>query len=127
MLTVFYSVLIVYICVFMTCSTPYCICHGCAVCACMYALIDVLAAGMCTDRTQHYHVERVKSHAHSVIKLFFVLLSLSLNICYISVCCPGTRLLVTLLHALQRTGGKRGVASLCVGGGMGVALCVERC
>ncbi|GFG33768.1 hypothetical protein Cfor_05114, partial [Coptotermes formosanus] len=39
----------------------------------------------------------------------------------------GTRILVTLLHALQRTGGKRGVASLCVGGGMGVALCVERC
>jgi acetyl-CoA C-acetyltransferase len=39
----------------------------------------------------------------------------------------GTRLLVTLLHALQRTGGKRGVVSLCVGGGMGVALCVEQC
>lgn len=39
----------------------------------------------------------------------------------------GTRILVTLLHALERTGGKRGVAALCVGGGMGVALCVERC
>ncbi|XP_069695303.1 acetyl-CoA acetyltransferase, cytosolic [Periplaneta americana] len=39
----------------------------------------------------------------------------------------GTRILVTLLHALERTGGKRGVASLCVGGGMGVAICVERC
>ncbi|PNF25417.1 Acetyl-CoA acetyltransferase, cytosolic [Cryptotermes secundus] len=39
----------------------------------------------------------------------------------------GTRILVTLLYALERTGGKRGVAALCVGGGMGVALCVERC
>jgi len=38
----------------------------------------------------------------------------------------GARILVTLLTNLQRTGGKKGVASLCVGGGMGVALCVER-
>ncbi|XP_061602480.1 acetyl-CoA acetyltransferase, cytosolic [Cololabis saira] len=38
----------------------------------------------------------------------------------------GCRVLVTLLHALQRTGGKKGVASLCIGGGMGVAMCVER-
>ncbi|KAF7230663.1 acetyl-CoA acetyltransferase, cytosolic [Nothobranchius furzeri] len=38
----------------------------------------------------------------------------------------GCRVLVTLLHALQRTGGRKGVASLCVGGGMGVAMCVER-
>lgn len=38
----------------------------------------------------------------------------------------GCRILVTLLHALQRTGGRRGVASLCIGGGMGVAMCVER-
>lgn len=38
----------------------------------------------------------------------------------------GCRVLVTLLHALHRTGGRRGVASLCVGGGMGVAMCVER-
>ncbi|XP_030626645.1 acetyl-CoA acetyltransferase, cytosolic [Chanos chanos] len=38
----------------------------------------------------------------------------------------GCRVLVTLLHALQRTGGKRGVASLCIGGGMGIAMCVER-
>ena len=37
----------------------------------------------------------------------------------------GCRVLVTLLHALHRTGGRRGVASLCVGGGMGVAMCVE--
>ncbi|PSN49154.1 Acetyl-CoA acetyltransferase [Blattella germanica] len=39
----------------------------------------------------------------------------------------GARILVTLLNALEKTGGKRGVVSLCVGGGMGVALCVERC
>uniref|UniRef100_A0A1A7Z4B0 Acetyl-CoA acetyltransferase 2 n=1 Tax=Iconisemion striatum TaxID=60296 RepID=A0A1A7Z4B0_9TELE len=38
----------------------------------------------------------------------------------------GCRVLVTLLHALQRTGGRKGVASLCIGGGMGVAMCVER-
>lgn len=37
----------------------------------------------------------------------------------------GCRVLVTLLHALQREGGKRGVASLCIGGGMGIAMCVE--
>uniref|UniRef100_A0A8C4HHW6 Acetyl-CoA acetyltransferase 2 n=2 Tax=Dicentrarchus labrax TaxID=13489 RepID=A0A8C4HHW6_DICLA len=38
----------------------------------------------------------------------------------------GCRVLVTLLHALQRTGGRKGVASLCIGGGMGIAMCVER-
>ena len=38
----------------------------------------------------------------------------------------GARILVTLLHALRRTGTHKGVASLCVGGGMGVAMCVER-
>ncbi|XP_020783272.1 acetyl-CoA acetyltransferase, cytosolic [Boleophthalmus pectinirostris] len=37
----------------------------------------------------------------------------------------GCRVLVTLLHALQRTGGQRGVASLCIGGGMGIAMCVQ--
>lgn len=38
----------------------------------------------------------------------------------------GCRVLVTLLYALQRAGKRRGVAALCVGGGMGIALCVER-
>ncbi|KAM3851851.1 acetyl-CoA acetyltransferase, cytosolic-like [Vipera latastei] len=38
----------------------------------------------------------------------------------------GCRILVTLLHSLERTGGKRGVAALCIGGGMGIAMCVER-
>ena len=38
----------------------------------------------------------------------------------------GARVLVTLLHHLHRTSGRYGVASLCVGGGMGVALVVER-
>lgn len=37
----------------------------------------------------------------------------------------GCRVLVTLLYALKRTGGKKGVASLCIGGGMGVAMAVE--
>ncbi|KAJ8355621.1 hypothetical protein SKAU_G00184150 [Synaphobranchus kaupii] len=38
----------------------------------------------------------------------------------------GCRILVTLLHSLQRTDGKKGVAALCIGGGMGIAMCVER-
>lgn len=38
----------------------------------------------------------------------------------------GCRVLVTLLHAMQRHGAKKGVAALCIGGGMGVALAVER-
>ncbi len=38
----------------------------------------------------------------------------------------GARILVTLLHALQRRGAHRGVAALCIGGGMGIALAVER-
>ncbi|KAM0725310.1 Acetyl-CoA acetyltransferase, cytosolic [Formica fusca] len=38
----------------------------------------------------------------------------------------GTRILVTLLHILERTGKKKGVASLCIGGGMGIAMAVER-
>jgi acetyl-CoA C-acetyltransferase len=37
----------------------------------------------------------------------------------------GARILVTLLNALNRTGGKRGIASLCIGGGEAVALAVE--
>ena len=37
----------------------------------------------------------------------------------------GARLLVTLIHALQARGGKRGVASLCIGGGEATALAVE--
>lgn len=38
----------------------------------------------------------------------------------------GTRILVTLLYALQRSQLRRGVAALCIGGGMGIAICVER-
>ncbi|KAE8749490.1 hypothetical protein FOCC_FOCC003756 [Frankliniella occidentalis] len=37
----------------------------------------------------------------------------------------GARVLVTLVHALTRTGGKRGICSLCIGGGMGIAMAVE--
>jgi acetyl-CoA C-acetyltransferase len=37
----------------------------------------------------------------------------------------GARLLVTLLHALQARGGKRGVASLCIGGGEATAVAIE--
>lgn len=38
----------------------------------------------------------------------------------------GTRILVTLLHGLAARGGRRGIATLCVSGGMGVAALVER-
>jgi acetyl-CoA C-acetyltransferase len=37
----------------------------------------------------------------------------------------GARLVVTLLNALKATGGKRGVASLCIGGGEATAIAVE--
>ena len=38
----------------------------------------------------------------------------------------GARILVSLIHELKRRNGKKGIATLCVGGGMGVSLCVER-
>jgi acetyl-CoA C-acetyltransferase len=38
----------------------------------------------------------------------------------------GARVLVTLLHEMQRRGAKKGLATLCIGGGMGIALTVER-
>ncbi len=38
----------------------------------------------------------------------------------------GARILVTLLHALQRRDAHRGIAALCIGGGMGIAMAVER-
>jgi acetyl-CoA C-acetyltransferase len=38
----------------------------------------------------------------------------------------GCRILVTLLHEMQRANAKKGLAALCIGGGMGVSLCVER-
>ena len=40
--------------------------------------------------------------------------------------CSGARVLVTLLHAMKQGGKRRGVASLCIGGGEAVALMVER-
>ena len=38
----------------------------------------------------------------------------------------GCRILVTLLHEMQKRGARKGLASLCIGGGMGVAMAVER-
>ncbi|MCP5431678.1 MAG: acetyl-CoA C-acetyltransferase [Alphaproteobacteria bacterium] len=38
----------------------------------------------------------------------------------------GARILTTLLHAMEARGAKKGLATLCIGGGMGIALCVER-
>jgi len=38
----------------------------------------------------------------------------------------GTRVLVTLLYEMQKRDAKKGLATLCIGGGMGIAMCVER-
>lgn len=38
----------------------------------------------------------------------------------------GARVLVTLLHEMQKRNAKKGLATLCIGGGMGIALCVEK-
>ena len=40
--------------------------------------------------------------------------------------CTGARLIVTLLHNLQRTGGQFGLATLCIGGGQGMATIIEK-
>jgi acetyl-CoA C-acetyltransferase len=37
----------------------------------------------------------------------------------------GARILTTLVHEMKRSGAKKGLATLCIGGGMGVAMCVE--
>jgi acetyl-CoA C-acetyltransferase len=38
----------------------------------------------------------------------------------------GARILVTLLHEMQKRDAKKGLATLCIGGGMGIAMCIER-
>ena len=38
----------------------------------------------------------------------------------------GTRILVTLIHEMQKRKSKKGLATLCIGGGMGIAMCIER-
>jgi acetyl-CoA C-acetyltransferase len=38
----------------------------------------------------------------------------------------GARIVATLLHEMQRRGAKRGLATMCIGGGQGVAICLER-
>ena len=38
----------------------------------------------------------------------------------------GTRILVTLIHEMIRQNKSRGCATLCIGGGMGIAMCIER-
>ena len=44
----------------------------------------------------------------------------------VSIGASGARVLVTLLHGMKRTGANKGLATLCIGGGQGVALAVER-
>ena len=38
----------------------------------------------------------------------------------------GARILVTLLHEMDKRNSKKGLATLCIGGGMGIAMCIER-
>ena len=38
----------------------------------------------------------------------------------------GTRILVTLIHEMLKRNAKKGLATLCIGGGMGIAMCIER-
>jgi acetyl-CoA C-acetyltransferase len=38
----------------------------------------------------------------------------------------GARVFVTLLHEMAKRNSKKGLATLCIGGGMGIAMCVER-
>jgi len=38
----------------------------------------------------------------------------------------GARVLVTLLHTMKQRDASKGLATLCIGGGMGIAMCVER-
>ena len=38
----------------------------------------------------------------------------------------GTRILTTLLHEMEKRDSKKGLATLCIGGGMGIAMCLER-
>jgi acetyl-CoA C-acetyltransferase len=40
--------------------------------------------------------------------------------------CSGTRIMLTLVHEMMKRGLKKGIATLCVGGGMGIAMCVQR-
>ena len=48
-----------------------------------------------------------------------------LSACRTPIGTSGARTLVTLLHALEARGRKRGLASLCIGGGQGVAFVIE--
>ena len=45
---------------------------------------------------------------------------------YYAIGASGCRILVTLLHEMGKRDAKKGLAALCIGGGMGVALAVER-
>ena len=38
----------------------------------------------------------------------------------------GARILVTLIHEMQKRKVKKGLATLCIGGGMGIAMCIEK-
>ena len=38
----------------------------------------------------------------------------------------GARVLITLLYEMSKRDAKKGLATLCIGGGMGIAMCIER-
>ena len=39
----------------------------------------------------------------------------------------GARILTTLIHAMKKRKARKGLATLCIGGGMGIAICIENC
>ena len=62
--------------------------------------------------------------------LFIKLLKVNINGGAIALGHPigasGARILVTLIHSLIREKKRRGLAALCIGGGMSIAMCIER-
>jgi hypothetical protein len=60
-------------------------------------------------------------------QLVLVLFIISLNkLEFKPIGCSGARVLVTLVHTMMRNNLARGLAALCIGGGMGIAICVEK-
>ena len=86
------------------------------------------------DMRVHMYVCVYEKSHYTDLRIFLFLVSISVKVNVhggsIAIGHPigasGARILVTLLHALEDRKQKRGVAALCIGGGMGIALCVER-
>jgi acetyl-CoA C-acetyltransferase len=71
------------------------------------------AQAMCVDRERGWDMDKVNVHGGAIALGHPIGAS-------------GARVLVTLLHGMQRSGDQKGLATLCIGGGQGVALAVEK-